>query len=44
MQGLRQKFPLPGPSLFDGRPALSEAGFDLLSQLLEPCPVGVKRV
>lgn len=34
---LRTKFPLPGP-IFDGRPCLSDAGFDLLSGLLELCP------
>ncbi len=34
---LRARFPPPGPA-FDGRPALSAAGFDLLSRLLEPCP------
>lgn len=38
MAGLRQRFPPPG-LVFDGRPALSEAGFDLLQRLLEPCPV-----
>lgn len=37
MAGLRQRFPPPG-LIFDGRPALSEAGFDLLSRLLDPCP------
>ena len=34
---LRQKFPAPGP-VFDGRPMLSESGFDLLSGLLDLCP------
>lgn len=34
---LRARFPPPGP-VFDGRPTLSEAGFDLLSGLLELCP------
>eukprot|EP00887_Chlorella_sp_A99_P004031 scaffold11.g4031.t1 len=37
MAGLRQRFPPPG-LVFDGSPALSEAGFDLLSRLLDPCP------
>ena len=35
---LRAKFPPPGP-VFDGRPTLSETGFDLLSGLLELDPV-----
>lgn len=35
---LRQRFPPPGP-IFDGRPTLSEAGFDLLQRLLALCPV-----
>ncbi|EFN53586.1 hypothetical protein CHLNCDRAFT_56262 [Chlorella variabilis] len=34
---LRQRFPPAGLG-FDGRPALSEAGFNLLSRLLELCP------
>ncbi|KAL6779722.1 CDKH1 [Auxenochlorella protothecoides x Auxenochlorella symbiontica] len=34
---LRAAFPPPGP-VFDGRPTLSEAGFDLLSSLLSLCP------
>ncbi|KAL4854151.1 Cyclin-dependent kinase G-2 [Chlorella vulgaris] len=34
---LRQRFP-PASLGFDGRPSLSEAGFDLLSRLLELCP------
>lgn len=38
---LRQKFPPPGP-VFDGRPTLSEAGFDLLRGLLELCPVSFR--
>lgn len=37
---LRKKFPPPGQLVFDGRPSLSDAGFDLLSRLLEYCPVG----
>lgn len=36
---LRQKFPPQAGLLFDGRPALSDAGFDLLSRLLDYCPV-----
>ncbi len=35
---LRQRFPPPGLG-FDTRPALSEAGFNLLTRLLELCPV-----
>lgn len=35
---LRARFPPPGP-VFNGRPTLSEAGYDLLSGLLELCPV-----
>jgi hypothetical protein len=35
---LRQRFPPAGLG-FDGRPPLSEAGFDLLRRLLELCPV-----
>jgi hypothetical protein len=35
---LRQRFPPAGLG-FDGRPALSEQGFHLLSSLLELCPV-----
>lgn len=35
---LRGKFPPPGP-VFDGRPTLSDAGFDLLKGLLDMCPV-----
>jgi len=34
---LRGHFPAPGP-VFDGRPTLSESGFDLLQGLLELCP------
>ena len=34
---LRYKFPPPGP-IFDGRPPLSETGFDLLRGLLGLCP------
>lgn len=37
---LRQRFPASGLG-FGGRPPLSEKGFDLLSRLLELCPVGV---
>lgn len=37
---LRAKFPPPGP-VFDGRSTLSEAGHDLLSGLLELCPVSL---
>jgi len=36
---LRKKFPAPG-LVFNGRPALSDAGFDLLSRLLDYSPVG----
>lgn len=39
---LRYNFPPPGP-IFDGRPAVSEAGFDLLRGLLEMCPVREKK-
>lgn len=35
---LRKKFPPPGP-VFDGRPTLSDSGFDLLTRLLALCPV-----
>ena len=38
---LRQRFPPPGP-IFDGRPTLSEAGFDLLQRLLALCPVSAR--
>eukprot|EP00890_Picochlorum_soloecismus_P004238 jgi/Picsp_1/4815/NSC_02183-R1_cyclin-dependent kinase g-2-like len=34
---LRKKFPPPGP-VFDGRPTLSDSGFDLLTRLLAICP------
>lgn len=40
---LRQKLPAPGP-VFDGRPTLSEAGFDLLRGMLELCPVSALHV
>jgi cell division cycle 2-like protein len=34
---LRGHFPAPGP-VFDGKPTLSDSGFDLLQRLLELCP------
>lgn len=35
---LRKHFPPPGP-VFDGKPTLSDSGFDLLKRLLAICPV-----
>jgi cell division cycle 2-like len=42
LSSLRHLFPRPGP-VFDGRPTLSDSGFDLLSGLLTLCPVGCQQ-